>query len=477
MITGKSDLVWSYAAQFLKFGNALILLPFVLRYLPTEELAFWYLFAAISGFVFLADFGFSNTIIRNIAYVFSGAKYLLKEGIPENDEISENVDIDTTLLAKTISSIKFIYKRLALFSFFLLLIIGSLYIYWVISNKAIENKSRIWTAWIIFMISTMFNFYFLYLNSFLMGRGFVKQAQQATIATNAVYLITSFVGLQYGYGIIAMCVGNCLSIVVNRLLSYCFFYDNFIKTAIKSSIVTIKDKREITKILWYNAQKTGIVILGGFLFSRIGQFFVTSYFSLQIAAQYGLTIQVMTITNGLAGIYFNTFLPKATHHFYKNNLEFVVKNMGISLVLAFLTFFFVFIFYIFFGNYALMLIRSQTFFLPIGPSVLLFLTYFLESQHSTMGSAHAYQNRIPFVKPAIFSGLAVVVLSFLALNFLGVNLWYLIGIQFTVSLSYQNWKWPYDACKYFKTGYFKFYKIGFVEIGRNITHIIKIKES
>jgi len=472
MKTGKSDVIWSYVAQFIRYGNALILLPFVLRYLPSEELAFWYLFSTISGFVLLADFGFSNTIIRNIAYVFSGAKLLLKEGIPETEIVPEESIIDNNLLTNTILSSKFIYKRLAILVSFVLIILGSLYINWTIINKSIENKNYIWISWYIYGISTILNFYFSYLNSLLIGRGFVKQAQQASIVTTIVYLVTSFVGLKLGYGIIAMALGYLLSTIINRILSHCFFYDNFIKSIMKSSIITLEEKKETIKIIWFNAKKTGVVILGSFLLTRVGQFFVTSFFPLQIAAQYGLTIQVLSVTAGLAGIYFNAFVPKTTSNFYQNNKEYVIKNMGVSLVFVFCTFSFVLVFYILLGNWALSLIHSKTLFLAAGPSALLFLVYFLETQHSIMASVHAYQNRIPFAKPAILSGLSVTILTFIVLKYLGSNIWFLIIVPFIVSLSYQNWKWPYDACKYFKIGFFEFYKIGFVEIIRIAKRIL-----
>ncbi len=56
MQVGKKDLIWGYIAQFLRWGNGLILLPIILRVLPSEQLAFWYLFANVVSFIVLCEF-------------------------------------------------------------------------------------------------------------------------------------------------------------------------------------------------------------------------------------------------------------------------------------------------------------------------------------------------------------------------------------------------------------------------------------
>jgi O-antigen/teichoic acid export membrane protein len=62
----KEDVIWNYAGSILNLGMNVIILPFVLRILSTEELGLWYVFGSISALVSLLDFGFSPSIMRNI---------------------------------------------------------------------------------------------------------------------------------------------------------------------------------------------------------------------------------------------------------------------------------------------------------------------------------------------------------------------------------------------------------------------------
>ena len=74
------DVFWSYLGFFINIANGLIILPFLLLYLSPQEIGLWYTFMSISAFVMLLDFGFSPTLIRNVSYVWGGAKELYKTG-------------------------------------------------------------------------------------------------------------------------------------------------------------------------------------------------------------------------------------------------------------------------------------------------------------------------------------------------------------------------------------------------------------
>jgi len=50
---------------------------------------------------------------------------------------------------------------------------------------------------------------------------------------------------------------------------------------------------------------------------------------------------------------------------------------------------------------------------------------------------------VPFVGPALLSGLAVVLLSWIGVKYGRFGLAWLIGSQFVVQLAYNNWKWPW----------------------------------
>ena len=85
---GKKDVFWSYIGSFFKLAANIILLPFMLHYLSDEDLGLWYVFAGISQFVVLLDFGFAPALSRNISYIWCGAKELKKENVSSNKQES-----------------------------------------------------------------------------------------------------------------------------------------------------------------------------------------------------------------------------------------------------------------------------------------------------------------------------------------------------------------------------------------------------
>lgn len=472
MQVGKKDLMWGYIAQFLRWGNGLILLPVILRLIPSEQLAFWYLFASISSMVLLFDFGFSSTIKRNITYVFSGAQKLLPKGLERVDN-SEDNKINPTLLKQVISSSRLIYALIAAIVFIVISTLGSYYISTIIEQKGIEDTAEIWISWVVVVLNTSINFYYLYLNAFLQGRGYVRQSQKAIIISNIVMMSLAMIGLNFGYGIIALVSASFISVVANRFISKRYFYDKELAEILsESDQITFEDKKNIIKVLWYNAKRFGIVGIGGFLINKAGQLLVTSFFTLSLAAQYGLTMQFVTVISGLAGSYITLMYPRITHDYYKNNIVAVRKHFGIIVLIVLLAYLFGCVGLLTVGNIFLELIGTQTQLLPTWQVIFLFFLHFLETQHSALANIHSIGNSAPFVKPSIYSGVAIVSLTYLLLEFTTPNIWIVLLVQFVVQASYNNWKWPYDACKILDISYWGFYRLGLKAMNGQIKSII-----
>lgn len=463
MKIGKKDLIWSYAAQILRFGSALIVLPLVLSKLDSEELAIWYLFSSVSGLVLLLDFGFSNTIIRNLTYVFAGAKSLMKEGLSNESHLGTKV-VDSVFLAKIITSIRLIYMILACIAFIILATLGTYYLSTIIEANQIKSHNTIWISWVVFIFSTILMIYYLYLNALLMGRGYIKHAQKAQIIYSFSFIVLAYIGLVLGYGLLSLSLSLLIASIIERIILINSFYDDWIKESITKTKVSFEEKKELISIIWFNAKKMGTVAIGGFLINRLGQFFVTSYFTLKVAAQYGLTMQIISFVSSASIIYFNTIYPKMSYDFFKKNFDGVRKSLGISLVIIIVFFTISGFGILLFDDIMLKLINSQTILLNNYQIILILIMFFLEIQHSVTSNVLTFENKIPFVKPAIISGLAILFFTYIFLNFIVRDVWVLILIQFGIQLVYNNWKWPYEAFKILKTNYFSILRNGFKDL-------------
>ena len=92
MQISKKDVLWNYAATFLKIAASVLLLPIILRRMPTEMVGIWSVFMTITAFSTLLDFGFSPSFTRNVTYIFSGVRTLQKKGFEVVDEQSASID-------------------------------------------------------------------------------------------------------------------------------------------------------------------------------------------------------------------------------------------------------------------------------------------------------------------------------------------------------------------------------------------------
>ncbi|MHB9143471.1 MAG: O-unit flippase-like protein, partial [Paludibacter sp.] len=111
MEIGRKDVIWNFVATFMRVASGIIVLPLVLRLLPSQEVGLWYLFLTIGGLATLLDFGFANSFTRNVTYIFSGVKILKKEGYTPVD--NDDKTIDYGLLKSVIAAMRRYYGIVA----------------------------------------------------------------------------------------------------------------------------------------------------------------------------------------------------------------------------------------------------------------------------------------------------------------------------------------------------------------------------
>src|SRR5262245_15379482 len=93
---------WSWIFNGLRLAMGLVLLPIVLRKLPTADLGMYYVLLSLAALVPLVDFGFGPTIGRFVGYAMGGATSLQAQGLAEHSGSAEaNFDLLWSLLRTT----------------------------------------------------------------------------------------------------------------------------------------------------------------------------------------------------------------------------------------------------------------------------------------------------------------------------------------------------------------------------------------
>lgn len=454
-ITNK-DIIWSYSSQIFQMGASLFILPIILKKLSSDEVGIWYIFMSFSAMINLLDFGLSPTFSRNISYIFSGAKNLSAEGI--SSEISK--EIDYFLLKNTINSVKKIYMYISLTVIIIFGTLGSIYIKSLIQGNENLNLDVIMYAWIIYIFSLAFNFYYYYFTPMLLGRGLIKESHKTIVFTKIGYLGIAYILIQFNYGLLGIAVANLVSSFINRVSSYKYFYDKKIKKKLEKIKCDKKEEKKITKIILKNSSKLGTVSIGAFLINKSSILIISKYVDLKIVANYGITLQIISLLTTISSVLFNTYLPIISYLRIQSKKIEIKEIFSKVICINYFIYLSGSLFLLNFGNKILEILKSNTLLLDNKYLIILLSIYFLEMNHSIAATLITTKNTVPFLKPALISGIIIVILILLSLNFTNLGLYGVILSQGLVQLAYNNWKWPVEVSKDLDMNYLKILKNG-----------------
>lgn len=438
----KKDVLWNYAATFLKIASSALLLPFILKMMPSQMVGIWSIFMTITAFASMLDFGFNPSFSRNVTYVFTGVKSLKTHG---HESINSSIGtVDYGLLKGLIKAMRWWYSRMAVIIFVLLTTFGTWYIHKVLKNYN-GSISEIYISWGILCLINTYNLYTLYYDSLLEGKGLIKRAKQIVIIGQSTYLITASILILNGFGLIAIVSAQALSVIIVRFLSFRSFFSPSISLSLKTAIS--QPASDILKAIYPNALKIGLSSLGGFMVTRSAIIIGSLYLTLDEIASYGITIQLIGIITSLAGIYTSTFIPKIVELRVEHRLQ-VIKRLYLKgqLVLLF-TFIIAGMGLLFIGPMILQLIGSKTELMPFSITALAILVYLEEANLSIAANILLTKNEVPFFKASVISGGLIIVGLLIGFNYLHLGLIGMLLIPLVVDLAYQAWKWPLAVAK------------------------------
>jgi O-antigen/teichoic acid export membrane protein len=420
---GLKALIWSSSSQFAQVAAGLIVLPFMVKSLPTEKIGLWYIFFAFHYLYQLLDLGFSPTYIRKL-------NHQLANFVSHTPEMSSD-------LSQIIQIAKSYYRSLSTLLGSGIFIIGSVYIYFSFKEQL---ELLDWITWVSFYLALASNFYYNYQAIVLQGFGKVEEVGFAQTISRFVSIFVSILFLYFGMGLLSLGLGHLLGVLAQRYLltkSSAHLLKQFSINLTTAPYIPLK------QLIDQDALKLGISSISSFMINRSGSFFVASFVGLSANASFSITLQIFQLISSLSCIPFQTNLPffnfqrKKDDH--KKLYSFFYRCLSICLGL-FLAGSLVFVV---FGKELLSLFKIHSIILP-GPQlwILLFISG-LEMNHTLHATFITTKGIVPFAKAAALSAVSILISSFFFVQWWGV-----LGILLArglVQLSYNNWKWPLDV--------------------------------
>ena len=444
---GKKDLVWTILATFFKLGAGVLLFPFILNKLPAQTIGIWTIFTSVGVISTLLDFGFNQSFARNVAYVFSGVKNLQKQGYQtlNEDNIPDEL-IDYNLLKSTIRAMRFFYSRVALFLFLFLISVGTLYIHSIL-NDYTGNQSEIYVSWIIVCLNQSYSLYTLYFESLLYGRGLVKRSNQFVLLGYLMYVTVAVVFLILGYGLIAIVSAQFISNIIIRLGASISFFTKGIKEKLKYA--DDSNYKDVLTAISPNAVKVGLSALGSFVINKSSTFLGPYFVSLADMGAYGVTLQLINVVASVSQVFTNVYIPKVFQWRVEKKMEKIKHIFYTSSLILFVVFLGSYVVVLFFGNWTLNLMHSNTQLISNGLLSLLFIHTYLSTNHANAAQYLLSKNEVPFFKASLWSAFFTLILFIIFEVFLDLKLVGMILAPTIAQLVYQNWKWPLEVIKDF----------------------------
>ena len=433
-IRGNPGLLAGFLAQALQYGAGLMLMPFVVSRLTPAQVGIWYVFLAAQSLAAVADFGFQPTLARFFALARSGAQEITRHGLGKTGNGEPNIPLTRALLGAA----RKLYLALAGGIFLLLAVFGTLYIA-ELSRKGGLPVQQICGAWLIFALAIAANLYFLWIPAFLLGSGRVVQNYAFLILSRGGFALFGIIIIVAGGGLTGLAIGFLTSQLAARAVAW-FLLRNTV--AAHSRSWNSAETRPVLSAIWPNASRLGLVGIGAFLISRYNVFLISSSLGLATSAQYAICLQIL---NGIASV---AQLPAQARLSDIVNARVGPDNSNLrKLVISSWAFYwFLFlcssIFVIAFASPALAHIGSKVSILQTSPFAMLAMVVALEGFHSLNGFIITTRNAVPFVLPALLSGVGVAISASLAVHF-GYGVIGVILCQGMVQIAYNNWKWPF----------------------------------
>lgn len=429
-----SALLAGLIAQALQYGSALAMLPILITRLSPAEIGLWYLFVAIQGLAIVADFGFQPTFARNFALAYAGVADLQAQGTHADVRDEPNWPLFHAILLAA----RRVYFALSAGIFVLLAVAGLLYVRRVTSQTGLDLTS-VSISWIIFSFGVCLSLYFLWISPLLIGLNRMRTNYLFQIVARGGFALVGIVTLLAGGRLIALSIALVATDVIGRL---------FLVPTLRPILARLRDAvpapgqaRAAFLALLPNAVRTGIVGVAAYMIVRASAFIVTPFLGITMMASYGTTMQLVAGLQAVALLPTQVQLPAMVRAHVRHDRD-TLRRQWHQVTLMYLLLFGLGAFVlVLFGKPVLVLIGSRIQLIPLTALVALCVITALEGIHTVAAAIIQASNRVPFVWPAVLSGVGVILLG-TAAAWAGFGILGIIVAQGLVQAAYNNWKWP-----------------------------------
>jgi len=225
----------------------------------------------------------------------AGATTLQPQGI---DFSARGDGPNQELLWRLLSGTRAFYRLLALAVLFVLGVVGT----GVVALRIQETSAPglTWLAWGITLLSAAWEIYSSWSNVFLQGMNQVVLSSRLSVLAYSVRLLAACAFLLSGAGLLSVPLASLISSALQRSLARRAVLDRLGNTALANPGHRAES---LLAVIWPNSWRVGLKLLSMYISANAVSFLCLNFFGLAAYGQFGLSLQVMAIIQGMAAVW------------------------------------------------------------------------------------------------------------------------------------------------------------------------------
>jgi hypothetical protein len=442
-----SAVVWMWGHNFLRLASGLLLLPLVCRLLPKPDLGMYYLFLSISGLAVMLDFGFSGTIMRFVTYAMGGATRLSAEGVA-NEQCLDGPNYP--LLWELLHTCRVLFRFLALVALVLLGGIGSVFVGYCVDETS--QPLFTWVAWAVNILAAASDLYFGLWALYLRSMNQVLAVSRLTTLAYALRLVLACGLLLGGAGLMSLPAATLCGAVLVRWFSKTMCLAQFPPLPPPAKRIWLTQLR----IVWPNSWRLGTVLIGSSLAGSVNVMICSSVLGLTANADYGLSLQVATISQSLASVWTLVRWPIIGQQLARQDYAAVRRTIWPRVWLQLLSHGLLVMAAVGLGPVLLTLIRTDKQLLPAGWFALVMINAFLDMQCTLWNTLISMTNRLPMMWSYVITNTTAILLGLVLIHQTRLGVGALVLGPFLAGVAFNYWYWPRVGARMLDAGWLRF---------------------
>ena len=321
----------SMAARLL---NPLVVLPLVVVRLQPAEINIWNLLLIVVGFQLIFDLGFAPTFIRVFAYAMGGRSDLSRNTTYKFSIASHNSSPNWKLFAQIWGTMTRVYRRLGLFTFVGLSVVGA-----IVFQRPINLLNNPLDGWISLSLVVSGTATFVWGNGYaacLQGMNQIPVMRRWEIWMSFLNTVSLIIALSFNAGLVQIIAISQIWIVLNIMRNR-WLVKRCAMVALRThNGETKKTDNTVMLNVWPSVWRSGLGVMMSFGLVQGTAFLFAQTLSSNDSARYSLTVRLIQMVVAFSNVPFYTKLPKMASlmgNGRKNEiLKIAQRGMGLSLL-------------------------------------------------------------------------------------------------------------------------------------------------